>query len=55
MDDDALTQKKIEQLKKQPIIETIIRKSEDGAWVIHKTVITDIKPISYFEKVLEGF
>ncbi len=44
-----LTEKKIEQLKKQPIIETVITKSEDEQWVIHKTVITDIKPVSYYE------
>lgn len=47
-----LSAKKLEQLNKQPIVETTIRKSEDGKWVIHKTTITDIKPISYFEKVL---
>ena len=49
-----LTSRKIEQLKNQPIIENVIRKSEDGEWVMHKTIITDIKPVSYFEKVLEG-
>jgi hypothetical protein len=49
----TLTSKKIEQLKRQPIIETVIKKSEDGEWVLHQTIITDIKPISYFEKVLE--
>jgi len=40
--------------KKQPIIETSIRKSKDGKWLICKTIITDIKPIAYFEKVLKG-
>jgi len=49
-----LSARKIEQLKKQPIIESVIIKSEDGEWIIHKTVITDIKPVSYFEKVLQG-
>lgn len=49
----TLTSKKIEQLKRQPIIETVIKKSEDGEWVLHQTIITDIKPIGYFEKVLE--
>ncbi|MEM4244885.1 MAG: hypothetical protein QXR60_01610 [Candidatus Nanoarchaeia archaeon] len=49
----VLTSKKIEQLKRQPIIETVIKKSEDGEWVLHQTIITDIKPISYFERVLE--
>ena len=43
---------KIEQLSRQPIIESSISKSEDGKWIIHKTIITDIKPVSYFEKVL---
>ena len=47
-----LSEKKVEQLNKQPIVETSIRRSEDGKWVVHKTTITDIKPISYFEKVL---
>lgn len=49
-----LSEKKIEQLNKQPVVETSIRKSEDGRWVVHKTIITDIKPLSYFEKVLKG-
>ncbi len=47
-----LSSKKLEQLNKMPIIETVITKSEDGQWVIHKTVITDIKPASYYEKIV---
>lgn len=43
---------KIQQINKQPIVESSVSKSEDGKWVIHKTVITDIKPVSYFEKVM---
>jgi len=50
----ALSEKKIEELEKQPIVETKIGKSLDGRWVIHKTVITDIKPVSYMEKVMEN-
>jgi len=45
---------KVEQLNKQPIIESNICVSEDGKWVIHRTIITDIKPVSYIEKVLEN-
>jgi len=48
----VLSNRKIEQLSRQPIIETQVGKSEDGKWIVHKTIITDIKPISYFEKVL---
>ena len=47
-----LDEKRIEELNKQPIVETSIRRSEDGKWVVHKTTITDIKPVTYFEKVL---
>ncbi|MDP2750380.1 MAG: hypothetical protein Q8O89_06115 [Nanoarchaeota archaeon] len=47
-----LSETKIEQLNKQPIIETAIRRSENGLFVIHRTIITDIKPIKYYEKVL---
>ncbi len=47
-----LSDVKITQLNQQPIIETSVMKSEDGKWLIHKTTITDIKAVSYFEKVL---
>jgi hypothetical protein len=35
-----------------PIMETIVYLSEDKKWVLHKTIITDIKPVGYYEKVL---
>lgn len=47
-----LSETKVEQLNRQPVIESSISKSNDGKWVIHKTVITDIKPVDYYEKVL---
>ena len=43
---------KIQQINKQPIVESFLSLSEDKKWLIHKTVITDIKPVSYFEKVM---
>ena len=48
------TEKKLEQLKNMPIVETKILKSKDGKFVMHKTVITDIKPTNYYQAVLEG-
>ena len=39
--------------KNTPIVETRIAKSEDKNWIIHQTIITDIKPIGYLKKVLE--
>ena len=47
-----LSKTKIEQLNKQPVVESVLSKSEDGKWLIHKTIITDIKPIGYYEKAL---
>ena len=43
---------KIKQFNKQPIMESFLEISKDGKWAMHKTIITDIKPISYYEKVL---
>ena len=47
-----LSQKRLEQLQRAPIVETSMTKSQDGKWLIHRTSITDIKPVSYVDKVL---
>ena len=47
----VLGEKKIEQLSRQPIIESFVSRSQDDKWIVHKTTITNIKPVSYFEKV----
>lgn len=49
-----LAENKKKQLNDMPIIETKITLSKDKKYVIHKTIITDIKPISYYDKVLAG-
>ena len=38
---------------KAPITEVSFSKSADGKWFISRTTITEIKPVSYIEKVLE--
>jgi hypothetical protein len=37
-----------------PIIESFVqrRKTDKGEFVIHKIVITDIKPVKYYDKML---
>jgi len=50
----GLTNKKEEQLRRMPIIETKFRKSKDGKYLVHTTYITTIRPIAYFEKVVSG-
>ncbi|MFH1400400.1 MAG: hypothetical protein ABIH41_02675 [Nanoarchaeota archaeon] len=50
----GLSNKKEEQLRKMPRIESKVRKSKDGRWLITQTVITNIKPVQYYKKVLES-
>ncbi|MFC1678730.1 hypothetical protein ACFL2T_00725 [Elusimicrobiota bacterium] len=40
--------------RNDPIIECQINKSKDGRWIIHRTIITDIKPVNYFKKVIQA-
>lgn len=47
-----LYDKKIEELNKQPVIESKVWKSRDGQWVVHETRILDFKPATFFEKVV---
>lgn len=54
MDRKELSEKRIRELNQQPIIRTAVSKSKDGKWVLHKTTIVDIKPMSYLDKVLCG-
>ena len=41
-----------EQLKKMPIIQSRIKASRNGRFLIQQTVITNIKPIEYYQAVL---
>lgn len=50
----GLSNKREEQLKKMPQIDSRVTKSKDGRFLIHKTTITDIKPVAYYEKVFES-
>jgi len=48
----GLTDKKEEQLKKMPQMETKLFKSKDGKFLIHQTIITSIKPSAYYEAIM---
>lgn len=37
-----------------PRVETEIAVSKDGRYIIHRTIITDIKPARYWSKVVEN-
>ena len=49
----GLSNKKEEQLRKMPVIETRLSKSRDGKYLIHRTIITHVRPIAYYKAVLE--
>jgi len=37
-----------------PIVECTINKSKDGKLLVHKTTITHIKPVAYYEAVINS-
>jgi hypothetical protein len=47
------SEKRLEQIKNMPIVESKVSKSKDGKFIMHKTVITDIKPVKYYDTVME--
>ena len=53
METIEMSERKVQDLEKQPIIENSWFKSTDKRWLVHKTTITDIKPVGYMAKVLE--
>jgi hypothetical protein len=50
----GLTNKKEEQLRKMPIVQTRMMKSKDGKYLIHRVEITTIRPMAYYETILHG-
>lgn len=49
----SLTEKKIEQLKKMPLIQTRIRRLKESNLILHQTIISDVRPIEYYEAVVD--
>lgn len=48
----GLTYKKEQQLKRMPIIQGRIKASRNGRYIIQQTVITNVKPIEYYNAIL---
>ena len=49
----GLSNKKEEQLRKMPYVEAKISKSKDGKYLIHRTIITHVRPAAYYKAVLD--
>jgi hypothetical protein len=50
----GLSNKKEEQLREMPIVRCSVGKSKDGKYLLHRTTITHIKPVAYYDAVLNG-
>ncbi len=50
----GLSNKKEEQLRQMPIIETRVFKSKNGKILVHKTTITSFKPVAYYEAIMNN-
>lgn len=50
----GLSNRREEQLKKMPIIESTVGKSKDGKYIVQRTTITHIKPIEYYNAIIDG-
>lgn len=48
------SEKKEQQLREMPTINTRITKSKDGKFLIHKTEIVTIRPMAYFETIINS-
>lgn len=50
----SMSEKQEQRIKRMPVIETQVRKSKDGKYLLHRTVITHIRPMAYYQAILEG-
>ena len=49
----GLTERREEIVKAMPTVETRIEKLPGKNLIAHKTIITDVKPIAYYNAVIE--
>lgn len=50
----GLTTKKEEQLRKMPRIESYIFRSKDNKYIVQKTTISTVRPVTYYQKIIES-
>jgi hypothetical protein len=48
----GLTNKREEQLRRMPLIESKVSRSKDGRYLIHRTTFTFVRPTAYYEAIL---
>jgi hypothetical protein len=53
-DPARLGEKKLEQLRRMPLIESKVFKTPDDRWIVHRTIISQVKPVEYYKAILEN-
>ena len=48
----GLSNKKEQQLRQMPLIQSRVKTSRNGRFVIQQTVITSVKPIEYYRAIV---
>ncbi|MFH1408637.1 MAG: hypothetical protein ABIH34_01910 [Nanoarchaeota archaeon] len=54
MKDISIGEKKLEQLKKMPLIESKVFKTPDNKYIVHRTIISQVKPVEYFQAIIDN-
>jgi len=50
----SIGEKKLEQLKKMPMIESKVFKTPDERFIVHRTIISQVKPVEYYKAILDN-
>lgn len=50
----VLTRKQESRLKKMPLVEARVTKSKDGKYLIHKVILTTLRPVAYYKAILDN-
>ncbi|MFH1133868.1 MAG: hypothetical protein V1735_05220 [Nanoarchaeota archaeon] len=49
-----ISEKKLEQLKRMPLIESKIFKTPDSRFIVHRTIISQVKPVEYYQAIIDN-
>ena len=50
----SIGEKKLQQLKAMPLLKQRLFKTRDGRFVVNQTTISTLKPVQYYEKILDS-
>jgi len=54
MEQMVIGKKKLDQLKKMPLIESKVFKTPDNKFLVHRTILSFVKPVEYFQAIIDN-